>query len=122
MLMYWKQDHSRPQQTTADQAKEPKQYTYITTTQKRWKRKRINKLEALPREPAKFTLSGHRLGVTRVLFHPVYNVIVSASEDATVKVWDYETGGFEKTFKGHTDAVQDICFNNDGSILGNTDI
>ena len=37
-----------------------------------------------------------------------------------MKVWDYETGDFEKTLKGHTDAVQDIAFDNTGKFLGKT--
>lgn len=43
--------------------------------------------------------------------------MVTASEDATVKVWDYETGDFERTLKGHTDAVQDLSFDHTGKIL-----
>lgn len=45
--------------------------------------------------------------------------MVTASEDATVKVWDYETGDFERTLKGHTDAVQDLSFDHTGKVLGN---
>lgn len=45
--------------------------------------------------------------------------MVTSSEDATVKVWDYETGDFEKTLKGHTDAVQDVAFDHTGKFLGN---
>ena len=41
-----------------------------------------------------------------VLFHPTYSLMISASEDATVKVWDFETGDYERTLKGHTDSVQ----------------
>ncbi|GLD57280.1 lissencephaly-1 homolog A-like protein [Lates japonicus] len=40
-----------------------------------------------------------------------------ASEDATIKVWDYETGDFERTLKGHTDSVQDISFDQTGKLL-----
>lgn len=39
----------------------------------------------------KIRVYGHRSPVTRVIFHPVFSVMVSASEDATIKVWDYET-------------------------------
>lgn len=44
--------------------------------------------------------------------------MVSSSEDATIKVWDFETGEYERTLKGHTDSVQDIAFDVQGKILG----
>uniref|UniRef100_A0A8C7YJY3 Lissencephaly-1 homolog n=1 Tax=Oryzias sinensis TaxID=183150 RepID=A0A8C7YJY3_9TELE len=73
--------------------------------------------EWIPRPPERYALSGHRSPVTRVIFHPVFSVMVSASEDATIKVWDYETGDFERTLKGHTDSVQDISFDQTGKLL-----
>ena len=48
----------------------------------------------------------------------MYSVVVSASEDGTIKLWDYETGEYERTLKGHTDSVQDIAFDPTGKILG----
>lgn len=33
------------------------------------------------------------------------------------QVWDYETGDFERTLKGHTDSVQDISFDHTGKLL-----
>lgn len=36
-----------------------------------------------------------------------------------VQVWDYETGDFERTIKGHTDSVQDVTFDHTGKVLGN---
>ena len=42
--------------------------------------------EWIPRPPERYALTGHRSPVTRVIFHPVYSVLVSASEDATIKV------------------------------------
>ena len=42
--------------------------------------------EWIPRPPEKFELRGHRETVTRVVFHPTYDLIASASEDATIKV------------------------------------
>ena len=32
-------------------------------------------------------------------------------------MWDYETGDFERTLKGHTDSVQDISFDHSGKLL-----
>lgn len=43
--------------------------------------------EWIPRPPEKYALSGHRSPVTRVIFHPVFSLMVSASEDATIKVF-----------------------------------
>lgn len=44
---------------------------------------------------------------------------MSASEDATLKSWDYETGEYERTLKGHTEAIQDVAFDESGKLLGN---
>jgi platelet-activating factor acetylhydrolase IB subunit alpha len=49
-------------------------------------RKTRTPTEWIPRPPERYELSGHRMPVTRVRFHPVYSVVVSASEDATIKV------------------------------------
>lgn len=80
-------------------------------------RDRRSPSEWIPRPPEKYTLSGHRSPVTRVLFHPKFSIMISASEDATMKLWDYETGDYERTLKGHTDSVQDIAFDQAGKSL-----
>ncbi|RHY30968.1 hypothetical protein DYB32_003871 [Aphanomyces invadans] len=72
----------------------------------------------LPRAPPKHSMSGHRSPITCVVFHPVFSVVVTSSEDATIKVWDFETGEFERTLKGHTNAVQSVAFNPTGTLLG----
>jgi len=77
------------------------------------------KEDALPKAPAQYSLTGHRNSVNAVRFHPTFSVVASASEDATVKVWDYESGEFERTLKGHTNAVQDLDFDKTGNLLGN---
>ncbi|RWS16790.1 lissencephaly-1-like protein [Dinothrombium tinctorium] len=73
--------------------------------------------EWIPRPPERFALQGHRATVTRVIFHPIFSLLVSASEDASIKVWDYETGDFERSLKGHTDSVQDLAFDASGKLL-----
>ncbi|CAB4067568.1 PAFAH1B1 [Lepeophtheirus salmonis] len=72
----------------------------------------------IPRPPERFSLSGHRAPVTRVAYHPIFSLVISSSEDATIKVWDFETGDYERTLKGHTDCVQDIGFDSPGKVTG----
>ncbi|OLL25275.1 Nuclear distribution protein PAC1, partial [Neolecta irregularis DAH-3] len=74
-------------------------------------------LSWLPRSPARYSFTGHRAPVTAVAFHPIFTTLASASEDSTIKVWDWETGDFEMTVKGHTKAVGNIDFNPSGSLL-----
>lgn len=96
--------------------------------------------EWIPRPPEKYSMSGHRASITRVsywtflfkkpkeyivspfqvIFHPIFGLVVSASEDATIKIWDFETGEYERSLKGHTDSVQDVAFDAQGKLLGRT--
>lgn len=73
--------------------------------------------EWIPLPPEKHALKGHREPITRVIFHPVFSLVCSASEDATIKIWDYESGDYEKTLKGHTNSVQDLAFDIQGKLL-----
>ncbi len=63
-------------------------------------------------------LTGHRNVVTTVAFHPVHSSIVSASEDTTLRVWDWESGGLERTLKGHTRHVTDCQYDSKGRYVG----
>lgn len=71
-----------------------------------------------PTNPARHVLLGHRLPVTDVAFHPQFSMVATASEDTTVKIWDWETGELEHTLKGHTKSVQSIAFDHGGRYLG----
>lgn len=69
----------------------------------------------LPRQPPKYSLSGHRQPITSVAFHSVFSVLASSSEDGTIKIWDWELGELERTLKGHTKAVLDVDFGSSGT-------
>ncbi|THH27427.1 hypothetical protein EUX98_g6761 [Antrodiella citrinella] len=71
----------------------------------------------VPRAPAAYALKGHRGQVLKVAFHPTFNLLASASEDSTIKIWDWETGEFERTLKGHTRPVNDVDFDSKGNLL-----
>ena len=47
----------------------------------------------------------------------MYSLLVTASEDGTLKVWDSESGALERTLKGHTSTVNDAAFDAAGAAL-----
>ncbi|KAK8858548.1 nuclear distribution protein PAC1 [Kwoniella newhampshirensis] len=71
----------------------------------------------IPRAPARHTLTSHRAPITKVAFHPTWTILASASEDASVKIWDWEGGEMERTVKGHTKAVMDVDFDAKGDMM-----
>jgi len=71
----------------------------------------------LPTAPHTKLLEGHRGPIRHISFHPVYSLIITSSEDATIKVWDYELAKLEKTLKGHTETVNCTAFNKKGTIM-----
>ena len=78
---------------------------------------RANK-EWIPSTTPRHTLTGHRDKINAVSFHPLYSVLASASVDATVKIWDWDTGECERTLKSHTKAVSDCQYDSTGKVLG----
>eukprot|EP00899_Mesostigma_viride_P023155 jgi/Mesvir1/4023/Mv05820-RA.3 len=71
----------------------------------------------VPQGDAAHTLKGHRSRVNSVAFHPVYTLLASASDDASIKLWDYESGELERTLKGHLAAVTSVAFSGSGRLL-----
>ncbi|KAL7271798.1 Coronin-like protein crn1 [Rhizina undulata] len=65
-------------------------------------------------------LAGHTRKVGHVLFHPAAeNVLATSSGDYSIKIWDINTGDPHYTLK-HTDIVQSMSFNTNGSLLVTT--
>ena len=76
--------------------------------------------DGLPREPAKYTLHGHKSKITKIIVHPFYNLVASASEDATIRLWDFEQGEAERTLKAHAGIVTFLAFNHSGNVLASS--
>jgi WD40 repeat protein len=57
--------------------------------------------------------SGHTAGVVCFTFSSDGKLLVSGSNDMTVKVWDVQTGGVIKTFYGHTGCVWSVSISAD---------
>ena len=58
--------------------------------------------------------------MTAVAFHPASDsrLIVSASEDATMRVWDWDEGALVKVLRGHSRNVNDVDFDSKGEFMG----
>ena len=58
-------------------------------------------------------LSGHIGFVVSRAFFPDGTLLVSGSNDQTIKLWDVQTGGVVRTFHGHTGYVQSVSISAD---------
>jgi len=60
-------------------------------------------------------LSGHTGYVRSLVFSSDGTLLVSGSQDETIKLWDVQTGGVVKTFHGHTGTILSVSIS-----VGNT--
>ena len=61
--------------------------------------------------------SGHTSWVNCLTFSLDGTLLVSGSDDKTVKLWDVQTGGVINTFHGHTDRVQSVSISPDLTMI-----
>ncbi|KND02664.1 uncharacterized protein SPPG_01749 [Spizellomyces punctatus DAOM BR117] len=67
------------------------------------------------------TLTGHGRKVGHVLFHPTAdNLLASSSADFTIKLWDISKGAEKQELTGHTEIIQALSWNYDGTLLVTT--
>ena len=66
-------------------------------------------------------LNSHGRKVGQVLFNPVAeNVLLSASADLTIKLWDVEKGVEKQEITGHMEIIQSVAWNYNGTLVATT--
>ena len=64
------------------------------------------------------SLKAHTKGVWTCDFHPTKNELVSGGNDNTVILWDVSSAKPIKTLSGHSNAIYDVQFSEDGKLFG----
>ena len=65
-------------------------------------------------------MEGHADGVYDVAFDSSEERALSGSRDGTIRLWDLETGGCDRVFKGHTYHVHNVLWSADRSRILST--
>ena len=63
------------------------------------------------------TLKGHANFIRSVAFSPDGQLIATALNDGTAKLWNPQTGQILRTFQGHTEGVSSVAFSPDGQLI-----
>lgn len=65
-------------------------------------------------------LRGHTDNITDVAFSTDSTLLVSGSEDETIRLWDVSTSGFIKEFTNHTDWISSVALSPAGTLLASS--
>jgi len=66
--------------------------------------------DPLPKKPARYCFSKQSNVITCVKFHPKYPSVASSSEDASIVIYNADSGAVEQQLRGHQDAVNCIAW------------
>ncbi|KAI8668613.1 NACHT domain-containing protein [Fusarium keratoplasticum] len=66
---------------------------------------------------ALMSLEGHQAMVFDAVFSPDSRLLASASDDATVRIWEAGTGEHLQTLEGHDNSVYSVAFSHDSKFL-----
>ncbi|KAF2258152.1 WD40 repeat-like protein, partial [Lojkania enalia] len=111
----WPTDDAYPSSTTQSRAKFP---AYIVDMQEHLESQHLH-FKPLSPYNLLMTLEGHGAAVNAIQI--LDGLIVSASGDRTVKVWDVRTGACSRTFSGHSKGIACVQFDGRRIVSGSSD-
>ena len=83
----------------------------------RQRQREIERKRKLENASVVCTLTGHSNSVNSVAISPDGQILVSGSDDNTIKIWQLSTGQELRTLTGHSDSVNSVVISPDGQTV-----